>query len=161
MRAFRSAAKQKGTPRRALWEPGCEAGSALRVLERAPRLRLAVLLALDHAAVRGGDPAALERAAQVRLEVGERLGDAVAHRAGLTRKPAARDRAGHVVLAGAVGGDDRLLDQHAQHRTGEIGLDHARVDDDLARAGLDPDARHRVLALAGGVGAALLVELLG
>src|ERR1044071_5037841 len=112
MRAFRSAAKQKGTPRRALWEPGCEAGSALRELERAPRLRLAVLLALDHAAVAGEEPAALERAAQIRLEVGQRLGDAVAHRAGLSRQPAARDRAHHIILAGSIGGDDRLLDQH-------------------------------------------------
>jgi hypothetical protein len=32
--------------------------------------------------------------------------------------------------------------------------------DDLAGARLDPDARDRVLALAGRVGAALLVELL-
>ena len=31
---------------------------------------------------------------------------------------------------------------------------------DLAGARLDPDARDRVLALAGGIGAALLVELL-
>jgi hypothetical protein len=34
------------------------------------------------------------------------------------------------------------------------------VDGDLAGAGLDPDAGDGVLALAGGIGAALLVELL-
>ena len=36
----------------------------------------------------------------------------------------------------------------------------AVVDGDLACAGLDPDAGDRVLALAGGIGAALGVELL-
>ena len=51
-------------------------------------------------------------------------------------------------------------DHHAQHRTGEIDLDLARVDRDLAGARLDPDAGDRVLALAGGVGAAELVDLL-
>src|SRR6201987_4355419 len=92
------------------------AASAFRELERAARLRLAVLLALDHARVAGEEATALEHGTQVRLEVGERLGDPVAHRAGLAREPAARDRAGHVVLVLAVGGDQRLLDEHAQHR---------------------------------------------
>src|ERR1043165_1405395 len=59
------------------------AGSALGELERAPRLRLAVLLALDHAAVACQEAAALERAAQIRLEIGQRLGNAVTHCAGL------------------------------------------------------------------------------
>ena len=36
----------------------------------------------------------------------------------------------------------------------------AAVDGDLAGARLDPDARDGVLALAGGIGAALRVELL-
>src|SRR5262249_20636158 len=66
-----------------------------------------------------------------------------------------------VVLTGAVGRDQRLLDQHAQHGPGEEHLDRAGVDDDLAGAGLHPDAGDGILALAGGIGAALLVELLG
>src|SRR5882724_9546348 len=78
--------------------------SALGELEAAAGFHLAVLLALDHAAVAGEEATALEGAAQVRLKIGQRLGDAVAHRARLSRKPTARDRAGHVVLAGAVGG---------------------------------------------------------
>ena len=82
------------------------------------------------------------------------------HRAGLAGQTAAGDGADDVVLAGAVGRDQRLLDHHAQHRTGEIDFDLAGVDDDLAGARLDPDAGDRVLALAGGIGAALLVELL-
>src|SRR6267142_56957 len=52
------------------------------------------------------------------------------------------------------------LDHHPQHRTGEIDFDFTGVNDDLAGAGLDPDAGNRVLALAGGIGTALLVDLL-
>ena len=84
----------------------------------------------------------------------------MAHGARLARQPPARDGAGYIILAVAVGGDERLLDEHAQHRSGEIGVDRTGVDHDLAGAGLEPDARHRILALARGVGAALLVELL-
>src|SRR5882757_6134291 len=79
-------------------------------LEAAPRLGLAVLLALDHARIAGQESAALERTAQVRLIGHQRLRQAVAHCAGLARKPAARDRAHHVILAGAVGRQQRLLD---------------------------------------------------
>ena len=83
----------------------------------------------------------------------------MAHRAGLARKPAAGDADGQVVLADALGDAERLLQNHAQHGAGEIDLHLAAVDDDLAGARLDPDARDGVLALAGGVGSAVLVEL--
>src|SRR4051812_34663379 len=132
-----------------------QAKSALGELEAAAGFGFAVLLALDHARVAGEETALLECAAQVRLEVHQRLRNAVAHRAGLTRQSAARNSADDVVLAIAVGGNQRLLDQHAQHRPREIDLDLAGVDDDLAWTGLDPDAGDGVLALAGGVGAAL------
>src|SRR6516162_6139778 len=46
-------------------------------LERPARLGLAVLLALDDAGIAGEKAALLEHAAQLRLEIGERLGDAV------------------------------------------------------------------------------------
>ncbi len=50
---------------------------------------------------------------------------------------------------------------HLQHRTARNRLaEFLVVDDDLAGAGPDPDAGDGVLALAGGVGAALLVQLL-
>src|SRR5204863_5324608 len=39
-------------------------------------------------------------------------------------------------------------------------LDRPGIDRDLAGARLDPDPGDRILALAGGIGAALLVELL-
>ncbi len=79
---------------------------------------------------------------------------------GLAGQTAAGDGADHVVLAVAGGRDQRLLDHHAQHRAGEVDFDLAGVDRDLAGARLDPDAGDRVLALAGGVGAIELVDLL-
>ena len=91
---------------------------------------------------------------------GQRLGEAVADRAGLAREAAAGDRDDDVELAMAVRDVQRLLQDHAQHRPGEVLLDRALVDGDLARAGLDPDAGDRVLALAGRVGAPLGVDLL-
>ncbi len=74
--------------------------SALRELEAAASLGPAVLLALDHAAVAGQEAALLQRAAQLRLIIGERAGDAVAQRAGLAGEAAAGDGADHVILAG-------------------------------------------------------------
>src|SRR5215468_10812341 len=82
-------------PRRKLC---CSRCLALRELEAASRLRLAVLLALDHAAVAGEEAALLQHGPQGRLEMGERAADAVAHGAGLAGEPAADDRADHVVL---------------------------------------------------------------
>ena len=85
----------------------------------------------------------------------------MAHRAGLARQAAARDGGRSTSYwPCAVGDDERLLDHQAQHRAGEIDFLIAAVDDDLAGAGLQPDAGDGVLALAGGIGAALLVELL-
>src|SRR5579883_3606918 len=68
-------------------------------LEAAARLGLAVLLALDHTRVAGQEAAAFEHRAQVRLVPHQRLGQAVAHGAGLAGKPAAGDRADDIVLA--------------------------------------------------------------
>jgi hypothetical protein len=43
----------------------------LRELERAPRLGLAVLLALDHAAIAGEEAALFQDAAQIEFEIGQ------------------------------------------------------------------------------------------
>src|SRR5664279_6047321 len=127
---------------------------ALRELERLARFGAAVLLALYHARVARQEAALFQDAAQIRLETGQRLGDAVANRARLAGQTAAGDGADHVILAGAGRCDQRLLDHHPQYRTGEIDFDLAGADDYLAGAWLDPDPGDRVLALAGGVGAA-------
>src|SRR5262249_41830034 len=135
------------------------ARSALRELEAASGLALAVLLALDDAAVARQEALRLQHRPQLRLIVGERLADAVAERASLARKSAARHRADDIVLAEAGGDGERLVEQHAQHRAREIDGAVAAVHRDLAVAGLDPDARDGVLALARRVSSALCVEL--
>src|SRR3954453_6905031 len=133
---------------------------ALRELERLARFRPAVLLALHGTGVAGQEAALLEDAAQIRLEVRQGLRDTVTHGTRLARQTATRDRADDVVLAGACGRNQRLLDQHPQHGAGEIDLGFAGVDAELAGARLDPDAGDRILALAGGIGAAVFVDLL-
>jgi hypothetical protein len=84
----------------------------------------------------------------------------VLDRAGLAGKAAALHGADDVILALAVGDRERLVDDEAQRGTREIGFLIAAVDRDLAGAGLHPHAGDGVLAAAGGVGAALLVQLL-
>src|SRR5262249_17489348 len=95
-------AKKERGPRGPRFRRQSACSSALGELERAPRLRLAVLLALDDAGVAGQEAAVLEHAAQFRLEVGERLGEPVAHRAGLAGQPATGHAADDVVLSAAV-----------------------------------------------------------
>src|ERR1700730_5579251 len=56
---------------------------ALGELERLARFRPAVLLALDGAGVAGQEAALLQYAAQVGLEIGQRLRQAVTHPSGL------------------------------------------------------------------------------
>jgi hypothetical protein len=82
------------------------------------------------------------------------------HRAGLPGEAAAGDRDQQVILGEPVGDDQRLVEDHAQNRAREIDVERAAIDGDHALAGLDPDAGDGVLALAGRIGAALLVELL-
>src|SRR5579859_5793773 len=129
-------------------------------LERPAGLRLAVLLALDHARVAGEETALLEDATELRLVVGERLGQAMAERPGLAGKSAAGDGRAHVVLAVPIGGDDRLLDHHLEDGPSEILGEILAVDKDAAATAGEPDAGDRILALAGGIGAAQRIELL-
>src|SRR5690606_24217216 len=126
----------------------------------AASLGAAVLLALDHAAVAGQEAGGLDRRAQRRLVLRQRLADAVLDRAGLARKTTAGNGADHVVLAFAPGDLERLVDDQPKRRTGEEHFLVAAVDGDLAGPGLEPHAGNRVLAAAGRIGAALRVELL-
>src|SRR5262249_28313032 len=98
---------------------------ALRELEGLARLGAAVLLALHGTGVAGEEAALLQAAAGLGRKIGERLGEAVPPRAGLARRAAAGDRADHVVLPATPRRDQRLLDHHAQHRTGEVDFDLA------------------------------------
>src|SRR5580704_320526 len=158
-------AKKKGAFRRPSisclpMKRGGRGSSALGELEAAARPGATIFLALDDAAVARQEAALLHSAAQIRLVLGERLGDAVAHRAGLARQPAARDGGDHVELLAALRDVERLLDDHLLGRAREIDLLVAAVDGDLAGARLDPDAGDGVLAPARGIGAALGVDFL-
>src|SRR3954453_12189832 len=84
-------AKKKATPARrgfvSCSKPAANSRrsrSALRELEAAAGFLLAVLLALDDARVARQEAFALQGRTQVGLVIGQRLGEAVAHRAGLT-----------------------------------------------------------------------------
>src|SRR5690606_19301348 len=112
-----SATQQKSGPAGPLLDPAAcirqpETRLTLRELEAAASLGPAVLLPLHDAAVAGEEAALLEHGAQGRLVVGERLGDAVAYGACLSRKAAALDCCDDVELALAVSRDDRLLRDH-------------------------------------------------
>src|SRR5579871_6934522 len=97
--------KRPGFPKRfQKHADGSPRALALRELEASAGLRLAVLLALDHAAVAGEEAVRLQDRPQRRLVVGQRLRDAVPHGAGLTGKAGALDRRVDVELAQAIGG---------------------------------------------------------
>src|SRR6478735_4982668 len=81
--------------------------SALRELEAAAGLGLTELLTLDDTRVAGQEAFLLERAAKLRLVVGQRLGEAVTNRAGLAGETAAVNVDGDVVLAFALGDLER------------------------------------------------------
>ena len=103
----------------------------LRELEALTGFGLTVLLPLDRTRVTGQEAVALQRGAQIRLVPGQRLADAVAQRAGLAGKTATGHGREDVILAIPLGHAERLVDDHLQHRTGEIlGLILA-VDDDI------------------------------
>ena len=114
---------------------------------------------LDDAGVAGQEAGCLQRRTQARLVVGQGLGDAVTDSTGLTGQTAAGDRRHHVVLVDAGSDLERLVQQHAQNRTGEVDADVAAVDGDLAGTRLDPHAGHGFLPLAGGIGAAQGITL--
>src|SRR5690606_26224409 len=118
-------------------------------------LGLAVLLAFDDAAVAGQEATLLEHRAQRRLEEVQGLGDTVTHGTGLAGQTTTGNSDDDVVLVGAFGRDDRLLDDKLQNGTSEVGGEFAAVDGHGALARLDPDAGDSVLALAGSIGTAL------
>src|SRR5690349_11408047 len=72
---------------------------ALRELEAAASLGAAVLLTLDGTAVAGQEALGLDRTAQGRLILAERLRDTVLDRAGLAGEAAALDGADDIILA--------------------------------------------------------------
>src|SRR5690606_25938201 len=94
-----------------------------------------------------GGEAGLER----RVEIDERAGDAVAHRARLPGFPAAMDVGADVEHLRHVGHLQRLAHDHAAALTGEIAVHVLAVDHDPAGAAPDEDPGDGCLAAAGPV----------
>src|ERR1700691_2792786 len=100
--------KNKGGRSRPL-APKKRAGrSALRKLEARAGFLVAIFLAFDDARIAGQEAFLLEGRAQIGLVIGQGLGKAVAHRAGLSRQSAPRDRDHQVVLGEPASDDERL-----------------------------------------------------
>ena len=104
--------------------------------------------------------AAKQHGVEFGAEAIERTADAMAHSACLAGKAAANHGALDIECASAVQRNEWLVDDHAQHRAREVASDFFAVHSHIAFTWLDPDAGNRVLALAGGIGAALGVDLL-
>ncbi len=79
------------------------------------------------------------------------------NRARLTGQTAAFDSCEHVELAFGVGDAERLRQDQLLHGARKVFVLRLAVDDDLAGAGLDPNAGDRVFTFAGGIGAAQFV----
>ncbi len=132
---------------------------ALAVLEAAAGLDAAVFLAFDHTRIAAQEQGGLQRLAQFRLEIGEGFRNPVLDGTRLPRQSTADHQTFDIELTGTVGNRERLVDDHLQNRASEIDGQFTAVDDDLAAAGLDPDAGNGVFALAGGIGTAAVVDL--
>src|SRR4051794_33245516 len=111
--------------------------------------RPSVLLALDGAGIAGEESRFLECRAEVDVELGERAADAVPDGAGLTRQPAAADVHEDVDLAELLDHLEGLLEHHLARLAPEVLVERARIDRELARAGLHAHAGDRFLAATG------------
>src|SRR6185503_6047076 len=98
------------------------------------------LLALLHACVTREETAPLELGAQVGVGFKQRLGDAVAQRAGLCRDAAAVHRRDDVHAVLVADGLERLADRALQRGAREELVERLAVDDVGARARLERDA---------------------
>src|SRR5262245_48113138 len=104
----------------------------LRELEGTPSLGPTVFLAFNNARVACQEATTFKSAAQVRLGVSQRLREPVANRAGLAGQTTTGNSARDVVLPIAVGRDQWLLNEHAQHRARKEDFHGFRVDENLA-----------------------------
>src|SRR6185436_17518154 len=93
----------------------------------------------------------LERLPELVVELQQRAGDPVPYGARLAGRPATAHIDGGIELAQRARELQRLADHHAQRLAREILLEGAAIDQDIAAAGLEPDAGDGGLAPAGSV----------
>src|SRR5215218_8067055 len=132
---------------RAVFTPLPSALAELRLLAGLLQPGLAALL---DAGVTGEEAPALEIAAKLGVDLGQRPGDPVTDRAGLAADPTAVDADADVNVALVAGDDERLLGHRLVQGPRKELLDAALVDFDLAVARHHSDASDRALAFAGG-----------
>src|SRR3954447_18905408 len=150
----RSALARPRTPSVPKRRPMCGlggTGSALRVLRRLAGLLQAVLLALGDAGVAGEEAGLLQGRAVIGLDRGEGTGDRQAQGAGLTADAATLEDADDVVLLALLQDHERLADELLVHLVGEVLLEGAAVEAELAGAGDEPDADDGLLAATDGL----------
>src|SRR5689334_13053959 len=125
--------------------------SPLAVLEALAGAGLTGLLAFLLARVAREEAVFLELGAQRRVDHQQRAGDAVAHRAGLTRLATTAHVDGDVELGRLFHRLERLADDHHRSRAAEVDFRGLAVDGDLTGARSEQHARDRVLAPTGAV----------
>src|SRR5215212_10434053 len=128
------------------------AASALGVLGGLAGLLEPVLLALDLAGVAGEEATLLQLGPQLDVEVDQGPGDGVAQGAGLAGDPAAVEVGEHVVALEGVADPQRLGDEPAVGRVGEVVLERAAVELERACPLDQPYPANGLLAAAGAPG---------
>src|SRR3954470_18765095 len=126
-------------------------GSALGVLRSLAGLLEPVLLALLDPGVTGEEAGLLESRTVLALDLDEGAGDGQAQRAGLTRDAATLEEADDVVLLALLQGHERLTDELLVHLVGEVLLQGAAVELELAGAGEQTYPDDGLLAAADGL----------
>src|SRR6266446_5314083 len=119
-------------------------------LEPLARSGPSVLLPLHRARIAREEAGLLQWRPVVRIELGERAADPVTDGPSLPREPAAADDHGDVHLVELLDDLERLLEDHLAGLAPEVLVEGTVVDDELARAGLHPHPRDRLLAASGG-----------
>src|SRR5687768_4862434 len=113
--------------------------SALGVLRRLAGLLEAVLLALRLPRVAGEEAALLQLGAEFLVQVDQGTRDAVPQGAGLAGDAATGERGDRVVALEGVGDPQRLGDEPAVGRVGEVVLQRPAVQPEGAGARQEPD----------------------
>src|SRR5688500_14578656 len=126
-------------------------GSALGVLRSLASLLEPVLLALLDPRVTGEEAGLLQRRTVLGLDLDQRAGDGEPQGAGLTGDAAALEQAHDVVLLALLQGHERLTDELLVHLVGEVLLEGAAVELELAGAREQPHADDGLLAAADGL----------
>src|SRR5512146_1759130 len=140
-------------PAASMWSRrlAAERGSLpLAELEALAGARASVLLALDGARIARDEPRLLQDRPELRVQLAQRAGDAVADGARLAREAATPRGDEHVELAHLVDQLERLDQDHLRRLAAEVRVERPAVDGDVAGPWSEAHARDGLLATADG-----------